>query len=120
MRWAGAARALITYHQLVTVIEAVMDVIDAQAPGKGSRHHRVPAQGRDEGLGPNGGQDGDGRRHLLRQQTVPPQHPDPRVDKEAHGGAESARRAVRTQPDRDQTALHLRVEPVCSEMSSVA
>lgn len=81
-----------------------------QAPGEGSRHHRVATQGRDEGLGLNGGQDGDSRRYLLRQQTVPPQHPDPRVDQEAHGGAESARRAVRAEPDRDQTALHLWVE----------
>lgn len=84
--------------------------IDVQAPGEGGGHHRVPAQGRDEGLGPHGGQDGDSRCYLLRQQTVPPQHPDPRVDQETHRGTESARCAFRTEQDRDQTALHLWVQ----------
>lgn len=90
-------------------------LIDVQAPGEGSRHHRVPAQGRDEGLGPNGGQDGDGRCYLLRQQTVPPQHPDPRADQETHGGTESARCAFRAEQDCDQTALHLWVELISAE-----
>ena len=124
-----AAPVLLSSHHLVTLTGAVMDVltllaggwcryrlIDVQAPGEGSGHHRVPAQGRDEGLGPNGGQDGDRRCYLLRQQTVPPQHPDPRADQETHRGAEPARCAFWTEQDGDQAALHLWVQLISSEL----
>lgn len=80
-----------------------------QAAGESGRHHRVAAQGRHQGLGPDGRQDGDGGGHLLRQQTLPPQHADPGADQKAHGGAEPARCAVRAQQDRHQAALHIGV-----------